>query len=127
MSLDWNVGDVADFENVCFEQRDDGRYVRPVTNAIVMSTMATDMRGITEDTVDEFAWRLDLYQRMFGALIVEAHDGGFIERFITVEEVRAHVGLSTNVAPQSRAKWLKRMTDLHYRDYTYNNRVKERA
>jgi hypothetical protein len=127
MSLYWDVSNVTDYENVCFEQREDGRYVRPVTNAIVMTTMAIDMSGIVTENVEEFAWRMDLYQRMFGGLLVEADDNGFHERFITTEEVRAHLGLHTNVATQSRASWLKRMAELHHRDFVRDHPTKERA
>ena len=133
MSLDWDVSNVTDYETVCFEQRynpdrkQTERMVKPVTNQLVFSTMVIDQSGITETNVEEFAWRLALYQQMFGGLIIEAKDNEFVERFISAEEVRAHIGLRTNVVTQSRASWLKRMAELHYRDFVRDHPTKERA
>jgi hypothetical protein len=124
MSLNWNLEDIKDWESVC---RDDDGKQSPVTHALIMVTMGLDLPGITEANVDEFAWRLDMYQRMFGPLLVGVENDEFVKIPVTTEDVRAHVGLATNVSPVSRAKWLKRMTDLHYMDFVRDHREKERA
>lgn len=124
MSLDWNLEDIKDWETVT--RTEDGT-MNPVTHALIMSTMGVGMGSITEANADEFAWRLDLYQHWFGALLVDVEDGEFTAHVVSPAEVRQHIGLHTNVSLETRARWLKRMSEDHYREFTRNNREKERA
>lgn len=111
MSLDWNVGDVKDHDTVCFETRETGRgdievnedgtparYLKPKTEALIWMTMGIKMGQITEKTCEEFYARTSLTQR---------HDGVPQEYRITYEDVRAHIGLSTNVHKDTWAQFLK--------------------
>lgn len=120
MSLNWTVDNIKDWETVCSDG--DGKQ-SPVTHALIMATMGIDMPGITEANVTEFAWRLALYQQLFGPLLVGVEDDEFVNMPVTTEDVIAHIGLSTNVAPVQRPRWLKRMTDLHFMDFKRDMKV----
>ncbi len=77
-----------------------------VTNALIWATMAVQMPGIADEkAAREFALRIAVYQRLFGAWL----NAGGKPRPITTAEVLAHVGLSTNVSMRPRGQFLKAM------------------
>jgi hypothetical protein len=53
---------------------------------------------------------------------VEAAPNGSIAnpRTLTLAEIKAHIGLRTNVTTEPRAKWQKRIVDVQLRDYERN-------
>src|ERR1035437_5992486 len=113
MSLNWNVGKCKGFKKTghtedgkdTFAVHDvDGKEIPwAVTNALIWSTMGLFLGGITEKNVVEFATRLSIYQRVFGASLTVKGE----PRFISTQEVKAHIGLETNVSDESRAAFLK--------------------
>ncbi|MAH47417.1 hypothetical protein CMI37_16455 [Candidatus Pacearchaeota archaeon] len=79
--------------------------LRPVTNCLIWATMSIDMGRITEDNWQEFFARIALVERCSGSFMQEeAEDGKWVGRTFTPEEIRAHIGLRTNV---STTGWLK--------------------
>ena len=124
MSLDWSVKDVADWETVCRIEAPEDEPMHgiskgdllwnPVTTALVWATIDVGLGRITAENAGEFFARLRHQELLFGAKLVRAVDENG-ERpegtaaMITPAEVLAHVGLSTNVADESRSRWLKRM------------------
>ena len=122
MSLNWNLEKVKD-QDICWVEatQDDPnhgivageKYMSPVTNSLIWSTIAVDLPGITEANASEFFARIRIWETLFGAFLVRAEvDGKRPEgtaAFITEDEVIAHIGLTCNVSPVSRAKWLKRI------------------
>ncbi len=125
MSLNWSIEEVENFEEKCFEQRyvaeakQTQRMLKPVTNALVWSTMGVGIGEITEKNWRDFAYRLDLYQTLFGPLLSEVDDDGKAKpRPLTPLEVRDHIGLHTNVSIETFHRWLRRMVDdNHRRDF----------
>lgn len=113
MSLDWNVTGVANHEEVCFDYDKDGnRSLSPVTEAIIFLTMGCDIGwGVTEKNVEEFVARAALWQAVNGPMIHEWDEETQThrQRTITADEIRAHVGLRTNVAYGPRDAWLLRV------------------
>jgi len=114
MSLDWNLANIEDWENVC--KTDDGT-LSPVTNALIMVTMGIDMPEITEANVEEFAWRVSFYELLAGPLLVKVEDDDFVPDLITIEQVRQHIGLRTNVSPRTTNQFVKKMVDIHRQDF----------
>lgn len=115
MALTWDVGKIHDYKNVTtvIAPEDDpsigvkkGQELwSPVTTSLVWLTIATGIGEITKDNADEVYARVALVERLHGAYLIR--DGK--ERYITPEEVHAHIGLVTNVFPtETRAKFLKR-------------------
>lgn len=121
MSLNWNAEKVPEETRTIVATADDrmrgikagDRILNPVTETLVFSTMAIGIGVIDENTVDEFAARIDFYQRLNGALMLAWPEGSDQPepKFLTREDVVAHMGLSTNVFPmERRTSWVKRMT-----------------
>ena len=131
MSLNWNLEDIKDHENVCFERRvpqpsegdvktdEDGKaeYMAGVTNGLIWATVFVGLHGITETNAAQFAARLELYQNLNGALLVgtdeETGERGPVK--ITTEDVYQHIGLRCNVTDESDAAWLKRTVTTQYK------------
>lgn len=116
MSLNWNLTGIKDYEEVCFytATEDDprngvtkgDRLLKPETNSLIWLTLITGVGwGITEQNIQEFVWRVKFYERLEGAML---HLDGKPMPY-TEEQIRQHVGLSTNVSYEPRAEWLDRM------------------
>lgn len=102
MSLNWNGTKVQGWKDIPNEERD----------AIIWLTMAVDQGDITEKNWREFAVRLRIYQKMFGAYwTVQGNP-----EYVTDKHVRQMVGLTTNVSNKSRSAWMKRMAERLFRD-----------
>ena len=54
---------------------------------------------------------MHLLEAVHGAYLQERRDGNLVERPITMEDVRRHIGLRTNVSYVTPAKWLKGVWD----------------
>lgn len=112
MSLDWKLTGIADYEKLCWEYNDEGERTRlnPVTDAIIWYMMFTDIGWeLTAKNADEFYKRIQFFNALNDSIITYG-DGK--PRTITLDEVKAHIGLHVNVAPLTRNKWAKRITDV---------------
>lgn len=120
MSLNWDVSKIENNKEVCFTGEGDNRCLAPVTNTLIWYTLAVDIGDISEKTVDEFYIRMNLLDRInTGPMHWEA--GGY--RSITLEELRQHIGLHTNVGRgETRSKWFKHKIDGVVRDLEYDLR-----
>ena len=110
MSLDWNVSEVKNMESVCFELRQEdeetpGRYLNPITKELIWATIAIEMGQITEKNYCEFWMRLSMNDLVYGPRI--GYRKG--SRSITLEEVRKHIGLRTNVGTKPVTQMYKRL------------------
>ena len=125
MSLNWTVGQIADWESVCYMIApcdiptqgitEGDRMLNPVTNALIWSTISVDLPGITRENVGEFFARLRTIEQISGPFLIRAEgpDGKRPEgedAFLTVDEVIDHIGLTANVTPKSRSAWLKKLS-----------------
>jgi len=122
MALTYDLSTIKDYKTVCFDEGEDGG-MKPATHSIIFATMAVGIGDLTEKNAPEFYARLHLYERMVGAFLVKMDDGKRVDVPFTPEDVRAHIGLRTNVGPvETRSKWLKRVTDRTLSDalYVYN-------
>jgi hypothetical protein len=90
MSLNYDISRVDDAAKA------DGEPWR-ITDTLIWATMAVDMGEITEKNYEEFAERLALSAKVHGTLMQKVVDGELVDRPITVEEVKARIGLKTNV------------------------------
>jgi hypothetical protein len=119
MSLNFDLREIPEETRTVIAEEDrpmDGihkgdRIMSPVTNALIWSTMGLGIGVINDDTADEFAARLALWQKVNGALLhkPDPEGEGWIPVEVTKDDVLAHKGLSTNVFPmERRSSWLKR-------------------
>ena len=116
MSLDWDLRGIANHETVCWvptgETKPDGSprvTMKGVTNAIIWATIFVDIGRITEKNYREFYARIQFFVKLRGPFC----DDGDLP---TLEDVKQHVGLRTNVADLTTAQFMKRIGDLFMRE-----------
>jgi hypothetical protein len=91
-----------------YESKDDPTMLERMsvtTNTLIMATMSVGLGEITDKNAEEFHRRLSWMERN-GAYRV-SRDGEPVA--FTLDEVRAHIGMTTNVSNETKAKWNKRM------------------
>lgn len=84
-----------------------------VTHVLITATMTVDIGDITEESYSEFWLRLNMMEKLSGPFI-NTHDtetGEWTPRPIAVEEVKAHIGLHTNVSNLSWREWMTKTMD----------------
>lgn len=117
MALTWNLSNIENFRERCFEVWDDTLQtgaLSPVTDALIWMTMATGIGEITPKTADEFTARCEVWERLHGAYLKRWDDGQIVDHRITRQMVDYHIGLTTNVFPmETRARWMKRIVGGH--------------
>jgi hypothetical protein len=125
VSLNWDVSNIQNHDEVCFFYAPDDdpnhgvskgdRLLNPVTNSLIWATIAVGIGDLSEVNAAEFFARLRLIERLDGPFLIRAVDPETGRRpegpgaFITTDEVRAHIGLTTNVSFESRTRWLNRV------------------
>jgi hypothetical protein len=123
MSLDYELGQIENYKEVCYTGEPGERKMSPVTHALIFITMSVDIGRITEKNYLEFYTRAKFAAALFGSSLMKADEhGGYKERGITIEDVRAHIGLHTNVADKTRAYFVKRQVDNYFRSADYDTR-----
>jgi len=99
MSLNADYRNITDHERVCYLP--DGR-LNPATEALVFATLFVGMDQITEKTWREFYTRLRIYESALGSFFADG-------RHFEPEDIRSHIGLKTNVAIMTRARFRNRI------------------
>lgn len=117
MSLDWNLSNIENFADVCYIGDGDERQMNPVTNSLIWMTIPLGMNEITQQNYLEFYRRLHFWDKVFGSPLSNS-EGPY---FISLDEVRAHVGLRTNASPLTNAKFRKNVWD------SFTREIKERS
>ena len=83
----------------------------PITEAIVWRAMAVGMSSVNEDNIAEFYARSRMLDRMSDSLplVIKGE-----KTMITVQMLKDHIGLTTNVSNETRAAWLKRVANFEF-------------
>ena len=101
------------------EKTEAGVYVQTLAaRCLVIVTMTIDMGTITEKNWTEFFRRLHAVERLMGAQRRRKKrdsDDKWEDVFFTPAEVKAHIGIRTNVAKTTDAQWRKRLMEMHRR------------
>ena len=100
MSLNFNLKKIKNWQSYCYVANRKGAGLNPVTNVLVWYTLVIGMGTITKRNADEFFERVRRFEELSGPGL---HADGK-PRPITLEDVRGHIGLETNVFP----KWSER-------------------
>lgn len=103
MSLNVNVSKVANHDSVCFVGEGEGRKWRPLTTTIAFMCMAVDIGEITEQNAEEWYCRACLINDLYASASIEP------PAEITIADIRAHIGMQTNVITMTRAKWISKI------------------
>lgn len=101
MSLNWTVDKIADYENLCYVTRDEGKGLSSITEGLIWNGMRIGMGSITAKNVDEYIRRTLLVEHCAGPIL--ENDVG--NHYLTADEIRAHVGLWTNADTVSKTKF----------------------
>jgi hypothetical protein len=75
--------------------------LNPVTNVLIMGTMAAGINKIDEKSVAEFYARFTIVQAIDGGYVLNA-EGKYT---VTFEDIAAHIGLFTNAKAMTRTQW----------------------
>jgi hypothetical protein len=83
-----------------------------VADMVIWMTMFVGINQITEKNYEEFYSRAALLEKLFGASLLKGGE----PRPMTLEDIKAYIGLSTNASTLTRIQFNKRQTDRWYRD-----------
>jgi len=100
MPLSWNLGKIKNHKEVCWSADEAGdRHINRVTDTLIWCTMFVGIGEITEKNAPQFYARVRFIEVMQEApfLYDLGGDTPRIPRPITLADVEAHIGLSTNV------------------------------
>ena len=136
MSLNWNIEDVVNHEEVAIRHDsygDNDHLTREeltqslITQAVVFRTMAVGIGRITEENATEFATRSKMYEEMNGMSLYIAGE----DYSLTLEDITRRIGLTTNVSKWTDAQFgkimLKRLRERAEYSVRANERKKEEA
>ena len=115
MSLDFNLTKINNYNEVCWlpENEHGDSYINPVTETLIFYTAFIKTWGITESNWRDMYKRIALWERLFSPTLkhYEFDEDGKVkskrDRYITVEDVFQHIGLSTNGGEQTEAAYKK--------------------
>jgi len=100
MALHWDMTKVKDCKKL---HESDMEWA--ITESVIWSTMVVDLGSITEDNLDEWEWRLAVWQNLNGAFMRSGGD----EYYIVRKHIERRVGLSVNVANITRSSFIKKL------------------
>src|SRR3954468_15521335 len=102
MALTFDLTKIENYQETGYDR--DGR-LRPVTDLLIWATLHVGFGEISNENADEFYARMMIIHRLHDICIIEDDK----ERMITPEEVRSHIGLTTNAGMnETRAQWIRR-------------------
>jgi hypothetical protein len=100
MSLDYKLTDIKDYENLCWGCDARGEdYMNRKTEDLIFATMTIALGEITQKNHIEFYTRIMMYKFLSPSAL----------KGITLDDVKAHIGLKTNVADTTPLKFNKKL------------------
>ena len=124
MSITWNLDKVyKNMEESGIKDASkllvvDGK-VNPMTLGVIMSTAAVGKNSITTKNFKDFHQRIKKLEIVGSTLLKREQDGESIERNPTLPEIKAHIGLTTNVPTMDKKKFNNQLMQI------IDNRVQE--
>jgi hypothetical protein len=115
MSLNFSYGKVKNYKEVCFEAGEDGK-MKGSTNVLIWATMSIGMSSITEKNYVEFWVRFSSAHAVFNLYHGKA---------ITLDDIKAHIGLTTNANTYTSTAFMKNMVKNIEREEKRRERDKE--
>jgi len=95
VALTYDLGDIEDFESVCYDDLEDGMVqLKMSTQTIIFGSMVVDIGKITEDNYIEWWQRYNIWGTTRGVDPID------------LELVKAHIGLHTNVITRTTHSWM---------------------
>jgi len=106
MSLDWDITNCKNMQ--ALQEEENGEWA--ITNALIWTTMHTDMGAITSKNATQFYARTKVVE-LFTPLVSKFNEvTDERENYpISFEDITKRIGLSTNVCTVPITKWLKKI------------------
>lgn len=128
MSLNWDLTKIENYKELCWlEPQEDmgifpsllngeGKFLNPITDSLIWGTMAVSIGKIAEDNATGFLARLIWADRLDGRGTKVQHweDGKWKTRDLKLQDIRDHIGLTTNVAFEPTSSWTKRIGIMYF-------------
>lgn len=117
MPLNWKVSGIASYPTVCWradpERPDDpdAKRLNSVTESLIFATIPVGLNQITKGNHEKFFVRLSALESAFGSFLKEVSRDQIVDRSITFDEVKQHIGLSTNAASLTDAQFKRTLAD----------------
>lgn len=106
MPLNWNISAVKDWQTL----RDDP-HQRAITDALLYLTISAGVAEITEKNALEFFERVNILETLHGVFVHKDNGESFDAYHITPADIRRRIGLHTNAAPMTRARFERNIVD----------------
>lgn len=115
MALTWDATKVTDWK----------KKTGAVADTMIWMTMFVGMNEITEKNAEEFYARIQLLEKLFGAYLNQTDTETKVTepKYITFDDVKSFIGLTTNASTLTRNQFNKRQMDRYYRD-AFDSRLK---
>lgn len=111
MALHFNFTKVCDHQRVTTNPHVDDEW-HPVADALVWLSMICGFNRIDEKNVGKVALRIAAYQVVAGSYLSRTKDGKREPIYITSQDVRRFIGMTTNASPMTDAQWLKKLGEI---------------
>lgn len=95
MSLNFNLAKIKNYETVCLNESGD---IKSLTQTLIFATISVGLGEISDKNLNKFLNRLRAVELAAGPFLIN-------RGMINAEDLRAHVGLSTNASPLSDTKF----------------------
>lgn len=133
MSLNWKLSNIANWKALCYEtftgSREDMQAridtvtlfgpswawtddtetaierLSPTTYCLVFASTLVGIGEITEANAEEFFRRISVLEGIHGAYRIRREGDQNLPHTYTLDEVRAHIGLTINVADVPKREW----------------------
>lgn len=107
MALNYDFSKVKDHKKLTDEQF-------AVLDILIWATMAVGFTAITKTNYEEFYKRLHFKERLTGSYLNRRENDKTVERYITEDEVKRFIGLSTNAGNFSRSEFVRRQQKQYF-------------
>tara|TARA_X000001382_G_scaffold99611_1_gene74082 strand:- start:595 stop:969 length:375 start_codon:yes stop_codon:yes gene_type:complete len=118
MALNYDLGDIKDYETLCYYEREGETHLHPNTEHLIWGCMSVDMPVISEKNCDEFFLRC----QMVAAAWLYTNDKSYMDR-ISFKNIHDHIGLRTNVSMKPITHTLKRCQNIMKADDYYRHQL----
>jgi len=126
MSLNWSLKNIENQDNLCWIDCPDDfepgmfdsvfvdtdgqkKRLNYVTSTLIWATMIIGVSEITKKNVDHFFFRLHAWEKINGSFLLDKNGN---QNYIKYDDVKQHIGLSTNASTMSNLKFFAKLREL---------------
>jgi len=106
MSLDWSIENIENYKELCWGEND---RMNPVTEALIWAGNSIGFNNITEKNYKELYIRINMWERGVHSFLQQSNAGVRVDTPLTLDNVRQHIGLSTNWSTMTNTQFGKHL------------------